>query len=116
MEFGRGLVVTGVLRLPPVLLEVHGRWTSRAPTAAVNEVLQEAQAERSAPGGARYRYGTQVSAGPPTFVIFGARPPHATYQRFFENRLRRAFHLDGVPIRLRFRQGQGRRSRAESTE
>lgn len=107
---------TGVLRLPPVLLEVQGRWTSRAPTAAVNEVLQAAQAERSAPGGARYRYGTQVSAGPPTFVIFGARPPDATYQRFLENRLRRAFHLDGVPIRLRFRQAQGRRSRAESTE
>ncbi|MEX2203996.1 MAG: ribosome biogenesis GTPase Der [Actinomycetota bacterium] len=106
---------TGVLRLPPVLLEVHGRWTSRAPTAAVNEVIQAAQSERSAPGGARYRYGTQVSAGPPTFVIFGARPPDATYQRFFENRLRRAFHLDGVPIRLRFRQAKGRRSRADST-
>ncbi len=106
---------TGVLRLPPVLLELHGRWTSRAPTAAVNEVIQEAQAERSAPGGARFRYGTQVSAGPPTFVIFGARPPDATYQRFLENRLRRAFHLEGVPIRLRFRQAQGRRSRAESS-
>jgi GTP-binding protein len=107
---------TGVHRLPPVLLEIHGRWTSRAPTAAVNEVIQAAQAERSAPGGARYRYGTQVSAGPPTFVLFGARPPDATYQRFLENRLRVAFHLEGVPIRLRFRQAQGRRSRAEATE
>jgi GTP-binding protein len=107
---------TGVHRLPPVLLEVHGRWTSRAPTAAVNEVIQAAQADRSAPGGARYRYGTQVSSGPPTFVLFGARPPDATYQRFLENRLRVAFHLEGVPIRLRFRQAQGRRRRAEATE
>lgn len=107
---------TGVHRLPPVLLEVHGRWTSRAPTAAVNEVIQAAQADRSAPGGARYRYGTQVSAGPPTFVLFGARPPDPTYQRFLENRLRVAFHLEGVPIRLRFRQAQGRRGRGEATE
>jgi GTP-binding protein len=106
---------TGLRRLPPVLVDLHGRWTSRAPTAAVNAVIQQAQAERSAPGGARYRYATQVSSGPPTFVVFGGRPPDATYQRFLENRLRRAFHLEGVPIRLRFRQGQGRRSRAEST-
>lgn len=106
---------TGVHRLPPVLLEVHGRWTSRAPTAAVNEVIQAAQADRSAPGGARYRYGTQVSAGPPTFVLFGARPPDPTYQRFLENRLRVVFHLEGVPIRLRFRQAQGRRGRGEAT-
>jgi GTP-binding protein len=107
---------TGVHRLPAVLLEVHGRWTSRAPTAAVNEVIRAAQADRSAPGGARYRYGTQVSAGPPTFVLFGSRPPDPTYQRFLENRLRVAFHLEGVPVRLRFRQTQGRRGRTGSTE
>ena len=97
---------TGVHRLPPVLLDVHGRWMSRASTAAVNEVLATAQDERSAPGGARYRYGTQVSGGPPTVVLFGGLAPNASYQRFLENRLRRAFGLEGVPVRLRFRTGR----------
>ncbi|MET0886514.1 MAG: hypothetical protein ABWX92_08700, partial [Mycetocola sp.] len=33
----------------------------------------------------------------------GANEPDGTYQRYLENRLRRTFELDGVPIRLKFR-------------
>ena len=94
---------TGVHRLPAVLSQVHERWNSRAPTARVNEVVAAAQAEQQAPGGIRYRYATQVAAGPPRFVLFGAGPPAASYQRFLEGRLRRALHLEGVPIGIRFR-------------
>jgi GTP-binding protein len=97
---------TGVHRVLPTLLEVHGRWTHRAPTAAVNEVVRAAQDERPAPGRARYRYATQVASGPPTVVLFGGRAPDPGYRRFLENRLRRAFGLDGVPVRLRFRSGR----------
>jgi GTPase len=99
---------TGVHRLPPVLAAVHERWSERHPTAAVNEIVQAAQSERSAPGGVRYRYGTQVASAPPRFVLFGGEPPPASYQRFLEGRLRRAFRLAGVPIRLRFRKGRRR--------
>jgi GTP-binding protein len=99
---------TGVHRLPAELLRVHERWIRRASTAIVNEAVIAAQAERPAPGGARYRYATQVSAGPPTFVLFGGRSPGATYERFLEGRLRRRFELEGVPIRLRFRTGRRR--------
>ncbi|MGH2635153.1 MAG: ribosome biogenesis GTPase Der, partial [Actinomycetota bacterium] len=99
---------TGVHRLGPVLLEIHDRWIRRAPTAVVNEVLLAAQGERPAPDGVRYRYATQVNAAPPTFVLFGARAPGSNYERFLENRLRRAFGLEGVPVRLRFRPGQRR--------
>jgi GTP-binding protein len=74
----------------------------------VNRVLQEAVAERPVPGGGHLKYATQVSAGPPTFVLFGARAPDAAYQRFLQGRLRRAFGFDGVPIRLRFRAPKGR--------
>jgi GTPase len=102
---------TGVLRLPPVLSAVQERWGRRAPTAQVNEVIASAQAERQAPGGARFRYATQVAAGPPRFVLFGAEPPDAPYQRFLESRLRRALDLDGVPIRLRFRKARRRGAR-----
>ena len=98
----------GVLRLPPLLLGVHERWSRRVPTSEVNRVLQEAVAERLVPGGGHLKYATQVSAGPPAFVLFGARAPDAAYQRFLEGRLRRAFGFDGVPIRLRFRAPKGR--------
>jgi len=94
---------TGVHRLPAELLKIHDRWTRRASTAVVNEVLQAAVGERPPPRGAHYRYATQVSSGPPTFVLFGGRAPDPPYERFLQNRLRRAFELDGVPIRLRFR-------------
>jgi len=97
------LTGAGVARLPSGLVDLHERWGRRVPTSEVNRVLSEAQDERPAPGGIRYRYGTQVSAGPPTFVLFGGRPPPASYQRFLEGRLRRAFDFGGVPIRLRFR-------------
>jgi GTP-binding protein len=100
----------GVGRLPSALLETHASWSRRAPTAAVNDALQSALAERAAPAGARYRYATQVAAAPPTFVIFGGRAPDASYRRFLENRLRRSFGLDGVPVRLRFRPAARRAS------
>jgi GTP-binding protein len=97
---------TGVHRLPEALSAVQDRWARRTPTAKVNDVISAAQAERQAPGGARVRYGTQVAARPPRFVLFGAEPPDASYQRFLEGRLRRSLDLDGVPIRLRFRKGR----------
>lgn len=103
------LTGSGVRRLPALLLDLDERWERRASTSEVNRLVQQAQGERPAPKNARYRYATQVSAGPPTFVLFGARPPDAGYQRFLENRLRRELGLEGVPIRLRFRSGGARR-------
>ncbi|HEY7659549.1 MAG TPA: ribosome biogenesis GTPase Der [Actinomycetota bacterium] len=97
---------TGLGRLPPVLVDLRERWARRAPTAVVNEIVRAAQEQRSAPGGIRYRYVTQVSSGPPTFVAFGARAPDDPYRRFLEGRLRAELGLEGVPIRFRFRAGR----------
>jgi GTP-binding protein len=103
----------GVHRLPPVLTDLHERWTTRVPTSAVNELIQQAQRERpTARTAGTLHYATQTGSGPPSFVIFGgAKEPGAGYARYLENRLRRAFHLDGVPIRITFRprRGHGRR-------
>lgn len=95
----------GVHRLPPVLLDLHARWSSRVSTSKVNDVIQRAQRERPTPRQAgTLHYATQVSTGPPTFVVFGgAGEPDATYRRYIEGRLRREFHLEGVPIRVRYR-------------
>lgn len=102
---------TGVDRLPRMLVVLHERWRRRAPTAEVNVLLERIQGERPPPANARYRYGTQVSSGPPVFVLFGADAPGRAYERFIENRLRKAFDLRGVPIRLRFRVRRDRRTR-----
>jgi GTPase len=99
---------TGVAKLPRALLAVHRRWSTRVPTAEVNRVLEAAQGERPPPRHARYRYATQVSAGPPTFVVFGAAAPDPSSRRFLENRIRRELGFDGVPIRLRFRAKRAR--------
>jgi GTP-binding protein len=98
----RGL---GVPRIPDELLDLRARWSVRHATAGVNEVLQAALASRPPPrASGQLRYATQVSARPPTFVVFGgARHPDPGYRRYLENRFREAFDLDGIPIRLRFR-------------
>jgi GTPase len=100
----------GVRRIPERLLDVRRRWSVRHPTARVSEVLQQALGARPPPRSAgSLRYATQVSARPPTFVVFGgSRLPDPGYRRYLENRFREAFDLDGVPIRMRFR-GRERR-------
>jgi GTP-binding protein len=95
----------GVHRLPALLVDLHHRWSLRASTSKVNDIVQGAQRERPTPRATgTLHYATQVSAGPPTFVIFGgAHEPDPAYRRYLENRLRHALTLAGVPIRLRFR-------------
>lgn len=101
---------TGVHRLPQQLITLHGRFTSRASTSATNRLLKKVQDEH--PGPVRYRYVSQVSTKPPSFVLFGGRPPSTSYQRYLENQLREELGLEGVPIRLRFRAKDGADRRA----
>jgi GTPase len=97
----------GVGKLIPALLAVHAAWTKRVPTADVNRVMEAATASTPPPRRTgRIHYATQVSAGPPTFVLFGGRAPDPSYRRYLESSLRRAFGFDGVPVRLSFRGGR----------
>ena len=98
------LTGSGIGRLVPAMLGVHRAWTRRVPTAEVNRVLVIATSASPPPRTAGHlRYGTQVSAGPPTFVLFGSKEPPPAYRRYLENSLRRAFGFEGVPVRLSFR-------------
>ena len=103
----------GVAKIPELLLDLRRRWSSRAPTSRVNELLQEAQGVRPPPRSAgSLRYAAQVATRPPSFVLFGGgRAPDPSYRRYLENRFREAFGLEGVPIRLRFRGRTRERSR-----
>lgn len=53
----------------------------------------------------KLNYITQVSIGPPTFVIYTNVPEgiHFSYERYLVNQMRQTFGFEGVPIRLRFR-------------
>jgi GTP-binding protein len=103
----------GVRRIPDMLLDLRQRWSGRASTSRVNELLQEAQGANPSPrSSGTLHYAAQVGTRPPSFVFFGGgRAPGPGYRRYIENRLREAFRLDGVPIRMRFRPRTRGRSR-----
>jgi GTPase len=103
----------GIARIPNMLLDLRQRWSARASTSRVNELLQEAQGANPSPrSSGTLHYAAQVGTRPPSFVFFGGgRAPGPGYRRYLENRLREAFHLDGVPVRMRFRPRTRGRSR-----
>ncbi len=103
----------GVKRVLPLARQLSDAARIRIPTAELNRWLQDC-VERHEPAmaskGTRRRpikffYATQTEARPPTFQLFCTDPraiqPH--YRRFLENRLREAYDLAGVPVRLRLR-------------
>ncbi len=75
-------------------------------TGQLNRLFEEFTKKVSPPsfGGTAWRlyYATQVSAKPPTFMLFANRalPRNHHYRRYLENRLRESLDLAGVPVRL----------------
>jgi GTP-binding protein len=117
-----------VERVLELAVDVWGEWRRRIPTAELNRVVSAAVTRQEPPmtRGRRPKvfYATQVSVGPPTFVLFArdAAAVHFSYQRYLENQLREAFGFMGAPIRLVFRERssaedgirRGRRRRGRS--
>lgn len=91
---------------------VYAKSTFRATTGMLNDVITDAVQAVEPPSRngkrAKIKYATQASVQPPTFVIFtnDASLVHFSYRRYLENYVRRAFSLDGTPIRLVFRGGE----------
>ena len=94
----------GLDRLLERVRELHGHYTSRMPTPAVNRVLQDAMARRPPPlvGNRRLKllYGAQVQTRPPRFRVTVNDRKLATrdWVYYLENRLREAAELEGVPV------------------
>jgi GTP-binding protein len=95
----------------PALRQAEEAYHRRIPTAALNRLLQEAQASHPAPPVRRHRprvlYATQGAADPPTFTLFATHPLPPTYLRYLERRIREAFSLGPTPIKLRVRRRNG---------
>lgn len=90
---------------------VYAKSTFRATTGMLNDIVADAIAAVEPPASsgrrAKIKYVTQASTQPPTFIFFTneAKLVHFSYRRYLENYIRRAFSLDGTPIRLVFRDG-----------
>ena len=83
---------------------VHENWKRRIKTSLVNEVLTEALVLSPPPPIKNHRlkllYATQVSAAPPTFILFvnDAKLMKDSYKRYLEKKLRENFEFGGTPI------------------
>jgi GTP-binding protein len=96
----------GIDKLFPAIdraLEAHATQLS---TSEANRLLDEAMRRRRPPAVAgkpwKVYYVTQVTTGPPTFMVFANKtlPRTHNYRRYLENQVREALALPGVPVRL----------------
>ena len=93
-------------RLLPAVATALERQRLELKTSEVNRIFEDAAARHQPPqvGGRPWRlyYATQVSTGPPTFMLFANRTLDRsdTYRRYLENRLREHYDLGGTPVRL----------------
>jgi GTP-binding protein len=97
----------GVDKIFPAVTRVLERYRRTVGTGELNRILERAVQGHHPPAvqGRPWKlyYGTQVSEGPPTFMLFANRtlPRAHSYRRYLENRLREALALGGgVPVRL----------------
>ncbi|MBP7797168.1 MAG: ribosome biogenesis GTPase Der [Thermoanaerobaculaceae bacterium] len=104
---------SGLERVLPAAVSAGEAFHLRIGTGELNRVLHAAWDRQPPPGGrrpSRFYYATQLSGGPPRFMLFWSGGElHFSYQRYLENALRDAFPLAGVPIRFIMR---GKRERS----
>lgn len=97
--------------LEPVLdtvLKAMESYSTRISTGQLNRIIQDAVFERPYTSKGRplkVYYATQVSTRPPSFAIFCNNPDlmHFSYQRYLENKIRKAYPMEGTPIRVSVR-------------
>ncbi len=94
------------------VIKAHDVWNKRVSTSKLNRWLEEATQHHPPPAvrGRRLklRYMTQISARPPSFVIFVSKPEELpdSYTRYLVNGIREVFDLPGTPIRLALRKSK----------
>jgi GTP-binding protein len=97
--------------------EVFDQYQRRIGTGKLNRIFERAieKNEPSLHRGNRIKfyYAAQTSAKPPTIVCFVNYPQavHFSYKRYLINQVREQAGLDSTPIRIIFRQREGRKKR-----
>jgi GTP-binding protein len=99
----------GVAGIFPRVAAIEQAYAATLPTPALNRALRAAVSEHP-PASVHGRvpsllYATQTGTRPPTVTIFSSNPAAIApaYVRYLATRLRDAFGLVGVPLRLSFR-------------
>ena len=109
-----GQRVTKVFKLVD---EVYDQYQTRIGTGKLNRIFEQAilNNEPSLHRGKRIKfyYAAQTSTKPPTIVCFVNYPQavHFSYKRYLINQVREQAGLDSTPIRVLFRQREGRKKR-----
>ncbi|MEN7546581.1 ribosome biogenesis GTPase Der [Rapidithrix thailandica] len=90
-------------------IEVYEDKTKKIPTSQLNDILLK-EIERTPPPSYRgkhikIKYITQLPSKSPVFAFFCNHPKHIkeAYLRFLENKIRKHFGFEGVPLRIFFR-------------
>ncbi|HUP85539.1 MAG TPA: ribosome biogenesis GTPase Der [Acidimicrobiales bacterium] len=96
----------GVHKLMPAIQAAIEAYHKRIPTRALNQLLQQAQAQHPSPTG-KILYATQGATDPPTFTLFTSRDLPHTYLRYLERKIRDHFGFGPTPLKLRVRQRSG---------
>ena len=110
IAFVSALTKKRVHTLLPIIDDIYTNSQKRISTSVINEVIHDAITLTPPPShkGRRLKvyYASQVSVGPPTFVIFvnDEELCHFSYKRYLENQIRKAFDFTGTPIRIIIRQ------------
>ncbi len=98
-----------VIRILDTVDLVAEQVKKRVSTSQLNRLLERWVEKNSPPlyknRRVKLNYITQVSTGPPTFVIYTNFPEgiHFSYERYLINKMREEFGFEGVPLRLLFR-------------
>ncbi|PIE02194.1 MAG: ribosome biogenesis GTPase Der [Acidobacteria bacterium] len=87
-------------------MDLMARANARVSTGVLNRFVEDMKKNHRFPSHKGYQpkiyYMTQVQTNPPTFVtvINTRKPLHFSQERFLTNRIREAFDLHGIPIKL----------------
>lgn len=107
----------GVATLLQTITAVAHNYRKRVGTGELNRFFEQVLAHRTPPtsGGKAPRlfFVTQAETAPPLFVVVASDPTaiHFSYQRYVVNQLRKAFGLEGVPVRVKYVERRRRKSR-----
>jgi GTP-binding protein len=109
MVFVSALSGQGMQTVFPALERLVAAHRRHMRTTELNDLLgaaTQAQAPASVHGKRpRFYYATQTGTAPPVITIFTSAPNcvQTAYERYLANEFRRAFELNGTPLRVRFR-------------
>ena len=108
--------ITGkrVNRIFEKIQHINSNYTQKIPTNQLNKFLEQLKALKSPPvykgKEIKFFYMTQPFNKPPTFILFtnSSKGIPENYKRFIEKQLRLNYDFEGVPIKLIFRDREGK--------